>query len=240
MLQRLYITNNEPINNEPMDEECAKNFVDSLPKDSELLTLNFGWTDGRAIDPALAAVPNLEKMVYDASSFDALCHSNHKLQHVGVTENNDPKPTELGRIMMARSPILRKALEINARETATDHEKIRSKLRAVYFQGQFDFTSFTDIDIGLIPNVLEFVTMSEVYIGRIYVKACEGNLDGIYRLIRNYGNLPSLFSFTSPQTEIQQLKSEMSSMKMEMEHLRLENEQLRSNSSRLQNDRSKV
>ena len=72
MLQRLYITNNEPINNEPMDEECAKNFVDSLPKNSALLTLNFGWTNGRAIDPALAAVPNLAKMA-NMSVSRALC-----------------------------------------------------------------------------------------------------------------------------------------------------------------------
>ena len=72
MLQRLYITNNEPINNEPMDEECAKNFVDSLAKNSALLTLNFGWTNGRAIDPALAAVPNLAKMA-NMSVSRALC-----------------------------------------------------------------------------------------------------------------------------------------------------------------------
>mmetsp|Transcript_16224 Transcript_16224/g.34286 ORF Transcript_16224/g.34286 Transcript_16224/m.34286 type:complete len:481 (-) Transcript_16224:127-1569(-) len=234
-LERLYITNNEPVannENEPMDEECIKNFIDRLPVDSKLLTLNFGWTDGRSIDPALSAVPNLQKLVYnDAGGFDALCHqSNHTLRHVGVTENNDPKPTKLGRSMMAKSTILQKALGINAREMATDNQKLRSKLRTFYFRGQsFDLNPFSDIDIGLIPNLLEFVTMSEVSIDDgNYVRACGGgSLGGIYRLLC-ICDFPSLFGNPSPEIEIQRLRSEMSAMKREMECLRLENERLSS------------
>jgi len=225
MLQRLYIADNKP-----MDEDCAKNFVDLLPKESELETLSFGSADLEDTrDKALAAVPNLEKLVCDTSSFEAICQSNHNLRAIGVKENEPTLTlTKLGRKMVRRSPILRQALEINARNAASNNEKLRSKLKTFYFKGPFDVQPFTDMDIKLMPNVLEFVTMSVVSIDGTYVKACKGDLDGIYRLIHDL-NLPGLISSTPPQeVELQDYKSKISAMEIELERLLRENEMLSS------------
>ena len=73
------------------------------------------------------------------------------------------------------------------------------------------------MDIRLMTNVLELVTVSEERIveeenGRFekgaYASACNGNIGCIHRLIRNC-HLLELFSFPSHQTQMHHLKEEM-------------------------------
>ena len=125
--------------------------------------------------------------------------------------------------MMFMSPILKRALEINRRKSASNKNKARAKLKEFYFKGQFTVESFADIDVKLIPYVLELVTMTDICIDDTSVKACKGDPDGIYCLVRNCCLDGAISSTTPKEAEIQQLKSNISAMEEEMNHILQEN-----------------
>ena len=118
-------------------------------------------------------------------------------------------------------------MEINERQNCSVIERCRSKLRAFYFQGEFDIQPFIDMDIELMPNILELVTMSEECLvqekkGRLrkgaYVSARNGHLGSIYRIVRNC-HIPELISFPSLEDQVQQLKDENAGLKEKMKKL---------------------
>ena len=72
-------------------------------------------------------------------------------------------------------------------------KNVGARLRSLYFQGEFGMQPNDDMDIGLVTNVLEVVTMSEDRIveknGRLengaYASARNGHFGCMYLLIRN-------------------------------------------------------
>lgn len=95
--------------------------------------------------PILEAVPNLERLVCDKSSFEALCESNHTIGSVCRYNNvSSGQYTDLGRAMMDLSPVLEKALHINNCAGISEETKVRAKLMNFYFKGEFDMEPFAD------------------------------------------------------------------------------------------------
>ena len=140
------------------------------------------------------------------------------------------------------------ALDINERQVSVN-QKHRMKIRAFYFtQADFDIKPFLDMDVELMPNVLELVTMSKECItneqeGRLkrdnYVSARNGHLGGIYRLIRNC-HVHELFSFPSQQAIMEQQETRISELEKRIEQLTLQlgnsNESDSSNNKRQRSD----
>lgn len=99
--------------------------------------------------PILEAVPNLERLVCDKSSFEALCESNHTIGSVCRYNNvSSGQYTDLGRAMMDLSPVLEKALHINNCAGISEETKVRAKLMNFYFKGEFDWSHLL-IDLEL-------------------------------------------------------------------------------------------
>lgn len=190
----------------PLGVGCSQMLLRAIPPRSTLRHIELGrlYQSGDE-DSFASAVQTLTELICNRSTFDALCGSNHQLEHIGRD-----------RARMMRCHILREALEINGRQGCSPNQRCRSKLRAFYFHGEFDIQPFLRMDVALMPHVLELVTMSEECIvdkkdGRAekgtYVTARNGHLDGIYRLVRNC-HLPELFSFPSQEEEIERLREQ--------------------------------
>lgn len=189
----------------PLDLDSAQMLLQSIPTSSTLRHIELGRLYQRGDEDSFnRAVQILKDLICDQSSFSALCGSNHQLEHIGHD-----------RAQVMRLNTLREALEINGRQKCSINQKRRSKLRAFYFQGEFDIHTFVHMDVVLMPGVLELVTMSEECIvdkkkGRAkkgtYVTARNGHLGCIYRLVRNC-HMPELFSFPSQQAQMEQLQA---------------------------------
>lgn len=182
--------------------------------------------------------------ICDMSSFDALYGSNHNLYSFGTNFkhfiNCNPSAWE------------RQVLAINERD-ATDGEKIKNKLRATYFRGEFDTQKFALMDVKLMPFALELVTISDKYRRKNEYTGdwdhimTSTNFDGIYRLIRNC-HIPEMFKFPRPEDTIDQLqienveslKCDNASLEERIAQLEQENEKLRSQSPNLPNKRPKM
>jgi len=187
------------------DVGCAQLLLRLIPSSSTLRHIEIGALYQRGDDDSCnRAVQILTDLICDRSSLVALVGSNHQLKHIGRD-----------RARMMRSSTLREALEINERRGCSVNIKCRSKLRAFYFQGEFDIQPFVNMDVVLMPNVLELVTMSEERIvekkeGRAetgtYVTARNGHLGGIYRLVRNC-HVPELFDFPSERLQMERLRA---------------------------------
>ena len=90
---------------------------------------------------------------------------------------------------------LAKAFDINSRSNSGAYitKRLRNKLHFFYFQGEFDVEVFADLDVELMPYVLELVTKTEVCIRKDedgpgrgeYYEVGSDNLDGVYRLVKN-------------------------------------------------------
>ncbi|KAL7534939.1 hypothetical protein ACHAWF_004998 [Thalassiosira exigua] len=185
---------------------CAQMLLAAVPPTSTLRKIELGRLYQQGDDHSFAtAVQILNDLVCDVSSFDALIGSNHRLASVG----HDPG----ARVMRSRG--LAEAFEINERRGYSTNRKIRAKLRAFYFKGEFDLTPFIELDVKFMPNVLELVTMSEERMeskreGRCdrgaYIAARNGHLGCVYRLVRNC-HLPELFTFPSQRAEMKRLRT---------------------------------
>lgn len=194
-----------------LDVEGAQTLLRSIPPSSTLRRIEFGRLYQRGDKESYDTVVQiLRDLICDQSSFAALCGSNHRLEHIGRDQAR-----------VTNSSALREALQINGRQGCSANQKCRSKLRAFYFQGEFDTRPFVDMDVALMPNVLELVTMSEECLGDekkgrakrgTYVTARNGHLDGIYRLVRTC-HLPELFQFPSQQDEIARLRARNAALK---------------------------
>ena len=209
------------VRNSAMYVECAQMLLGSIPTNSTLKLFRLGKLYNRPLpnDSYNATVQKLENLVCNQSSFNALLHSNHTLHSIGYNTSE----------LKSQNANLRVALDINERKGCSINKKCRSKLRALYFRGEFDVHPFIGIDIELMPLVLELVTMSDECIvdkkeGRLkkgtYVRASNGHLGSIYRLIRNC-HLPELFSFPSPESKMEQLEAKIASLEAQLASLTL-------------------
>lgn len=222
--------------------EDAKMLVDSISYRSKLVDLHF-CASGEQI---MMVAPNLLGLVCNLSSFEAMCRSHHQLRGVG----------KWTRKILTSDPTLKGAFDINARSLygTSVIQRLRSKLRTFYFQGNFDVRPFIGIDAVLLPKVLELVTRMEVCLDQIclddlgsgrYCEAPSENIDGVYRLVRNYYHLGELFSFPSQESkvkdleakvaalevdnaQVQRLKEENANLRLKIEQLTLENERSKS------------
>lgn len=165
--------------------------------------------------------------------------------------------------VIRRNRTVRMATGINARLNygGSSAKILRHKLRDFYFQGKFDLQPFVDMDVKLMPCVLELVTRTEELVGvdqfgrGKYYEVCSEHLDPIYRLVRNC-HLPELFSF--PSLKIRKLEANTQEWKGSPKSLRqkllrwkrasqkkmigdptMENDELRSATSSLPRKRKK-
>mmetsp|Transcript_14821 Transcript_14821/g.32195 ORF Transcript_14821/g.32195 Transcript_14821/m.32195 type:complete len:500 (+) Transcript_14821:288-1787(+) len=191
--------------------------VDSISSESKLERIYLWPRESAMINPMMSAGPNLQNLVCNISSFESLCQSNHRLMLVGGTQ-----------MMSQLDPTLKIALDINCRSKrgVSVGQRLRSKLRAFYFNSSFDVEPFIDMPAALMPYVIELVTRTESRIDfGEYYELCRGNLDGIYCLIRNC-HLPEIFCFPSPESKTQKLEAEIVALKAAIEGLKLKNEEL--------------
>lgn len=192
-----------------------------------------GSDDGCPLYPMMLAIQNLRKLICDTSSVESICQSNHQLKRIG---GNMRKISQI-------DPTLGKALDINneSKNGVSIARRTRMKLRSFYFKGAYDVQPFIDMDIELMPYVLELLTRTEMFVetARKYYVVDSDNLDGIYHLIRNC-HLPELFSFPSPHSQIKQLgeknaalETDNSSLKETIDRLNKEIAELRISNSAL-------
>mmetsp|Transcript_310 Transcript_310/g.636 ORF Transcript_310/g.636 Transcript_310/m.636 type:complete len:174 (+) Transcript_310:834-1355(+) len=132
------------------------------------------------------------ELICNKSSFGALCESNHTIEFTCTG-------------FRPEHPSLLKALIINAKHDISTTQKLRYKLRWIYFQQNFDVNPFYLMKVVWIPYVMEFMTISmdcskniefeppryvDVFLSK------EGNLSGMYHFIRQC-NWSDLFSSRS-------------------------------------------
>ena len=218
--------------NHVMNVECAQMLLGSIPANSTLKHIQLGKLFSSGDGTLQTAYGMLKDLVCNQSNFTSLCQSNHNLFDIGYSMTD----------MKNCHQDLRLAMEINERENCSVNERRRSKLRAFYFQGEFDIQPFIAMDVELMPNVLELVTMSEECLahekkGRLrkgaYVSARNGHLGSIYRIVRNC-HIPELFSFSSQDDQKMQrlkeendvLKEKMTKLEQDILSLKQQNEQL--------------
>jgi len=144
----------------------------------------------------------LMSVVCDTASFSALCDSNHTL----VVSN-------------CVSPL---ATAINSHSGWSTNQKIRRKLQAIYFHGEFSVQDFLPMKTVWMPRVLELVSSLQGYhpsFGAIRqygeCPLCQKrNLNGMYKFIRHW-NLPNLLSYPSAQVELKQLREKFDKFQSE-------------------------
>lgn len=90
-------------------------------------------------------------------------------------------------------------------------------MRTFYFQEQFDTRPFVDLDVSLMPRLLELVTMTT---------AQSQDLDAVFHMLRNCNCLPELFSHPSPEANARQLELKVNQLEAVIAPLRLEIDEL--------------
>mmetsp|Transcript_8662 Transcript_8662/g.15732 ORF Transcript_8662/g.15732 Transcript_8662/m.15732 type:complete len:258 (+) Transcript_8662:84-857(+) len=229
---------------EENEKHYAKILVGSMSTKSKLEEIEL-WekSHNEEDDRMLPAVEHLERLVCDTTSFEALCQSNHQLRVFSMRNTRE---------IFNRSPALGEAIGINERSKVGTSvaQRLRAKLRAFFFRGEFDIQPFIDMDVILMPYVLELVTRTEARVQdekkkkvrdqdkKLY-PLCRGNLSGIYHLVRSC-HLPELFSFTSLVTKMREMEARIAALERETTSLTLENNELRAGNGSLPNKRSKT
>jgi len=148
----------------------------------------------------------LTRLVCNTSSFNDFCQSNHTLCYLRIFNDNPSNPSvrhyhpflvvSITRCGVYEFPqALKDAFEINAIPNISINSKIRNKLRNIYFRGDFEMLPFVEIKASLMPNVLEFVG----HLDRMDYATSTGNLNGMYKFVRNW-NAAELFSFRTSKS----------------------------------------
>lgn len=186
------------------DIEFCKRLLEAIPKESKIERLT-GYVGTCSDKSTNILAPALRDAVLDLSSFDSICRSNHRLVCIG---HNTIRLTTVP----GRWPGLNEALDIN-RCGGTLGRKMRIKLRDFYFRGnEFDVTPFWDMDVHLMPYLLELVTLTHHCVVETSADFLEDkktwhevqsrDLGKVFRLVRNV-NLVELFSFPSAVKKLQ-------------------------------------
>ena len=198
--------------------KCNKMLIDSISRKSKLKEMDLGFGQ----DEGFVVADSLMKQVCDTTSFETLLQSNHYLRCVTSGPSSD----------IGTEDNAKKALRINSRSRcgASVSTRLRHKLRTFYFSGKFDTQPFLDLDIPLIPNLLELVTMTEVRVyanpdrislGREeYYTARSKDLGVVFHMLRNLHCLPELLTFSSPESNTRQLEMRVKELEAEVAALR--------------------
>ena len=200
------------------DIDYAAKLVAAIPRESNVERLT-GTIGTRSNTSSLHIAPVLQNVVCgDVSSLSSICQSNHKLQNCGHNTGY-----MLVEPCVRVSPHLGDCLEINTHGLSYV-KKLRTKLRAFYFKGEFDINPFLNMDVVMMPYVLEMVTKTEFCIERTkgglvgstnkwqedtvkwYEVQGKTNLDSIYRLVRNC-HMPETFGFQSPELKLRSVEA---------------------------------
>ena len=107
-------------------------------------------------------------LIFDGTNINSTVESNHTLEIVSSYIDSSP---------------MNMALKINRDTTLSTAEKIRMKVSHLHFRGQFSLLEVLNLNVMLMPHVLEFV-------------ATECGLSSMYRLVR-CGKVAELFGFPS-------------------------------------------
>ncbi len=93
----------------------------------------------------------MTSIICNASSIDALCNSNHDIKRFDLWNESGSSSDVTNSL----------ALEINQRSDISTNQRLRCKLRSIYFQEDFSLLPFLSMEYAWIPNVLELLTISE-------------------------------------------------------------------------------
>ncbi|KAL7533379.1 hypothetical protein ACHAWF_004469 [Thalassiosira exigua] len=221
-------------------------FVDLISRDSILEAITLSWSWRYSSLPA-ELNDHFLNLVCNTSNVITLCSSNHLFCGFDVWGSGSPR----NNLDREKYPKLSLAFDINA-QSVSGSGAIRRKMRNFYFEtNEFDVKSFNEMDVALMPYILDLVTMTEMQEDkrRLHRKprlVPNDNLNAIYRLLRNC-SLSELFSFPSTQTllrqkdeRIRQLEGGNESMKQRLKQLMRANEQLRRAEPNLPNKRVKT
>lgn len=108
------------------------------------------YDDGKQATTYNRITEAMASIICNPSSIDALCNSNHDIKHFDLWNCGGPgyKTKSL-------------ALEINQRSDISTNQRLRCKLRSIYFQEDFSLLPFLSMEYVWIPYVLELLTISE-------------------------------------------------------------------------------
>jgi len=215
----------------------AKTLVESVSKGSKLETLGM-WTKRRPPHEQMRHIrtelaPLLKKSVCNINSFKDLCNSNHCLVSFGKESLYSS-----GVDFLATS----RSLRINNRK-CSEVKRIRSKLRSFYFKrADYDISPFANMEVNLMPHVLELVTRSEVWSAQSqrarvprpmdrgqskvedrYFEGPGDDLGVVFRLVRNV-HIPEMYGFARSHeiSEVEKLESENRELKKQVSELKRE------------------
>ncbi|KAL7462301.1 hypothetical protein ACHAXS_004718 [Conticribra weissflogii] len=135
------------------------------------------------------------KLICDTSSFETFCQSNHTLGYFLFHAPNCYIAPEK----------LKKAFHINRRADLSMNEKLRCKLRSIYFREEFDVEYFMSMKTVWLPNVLELISIrgSDPFARAINKKCINlaqrgmGNLNGMFRFVRRWDYFFNVFTDAS-------------------------------------------
>lgn len=215
------------------DNKSAKTLLGSISRESKLERIGSHLVSSNDTSMPLSGARreeyldsiafHLTRLICDRTSFESLCQSNHNLWDIGI--NLGTNPTEN---IWKGHETLRESLAINKRlvEGESVANRLRSKLRKLYFQGDFNIGPILALNVKFMPNVLEIVTRDEISCehggscfnrctNRSWHTICfRDTIDGIYRIVRNC-HLPAMFTFPSTDLVVQQLNEEIIQLKRE-------------------------
>lgn len=133
-------------------------------------------------------------LIFDGTSINSTVESSHTLEIVSDFNHSSPMNT---------------ALNINCDRTLSIAKKIRKKVSYLHFRGQFSLLEVLDLNVILMPRVLEFVVT-------------ECGLSSVYRLVR-CGNVSELFGFPSAdRLRVRELEEENDNITKENEAIKQE------------------
>lgn len=143
----------------------------------------------------------MQSLVCNTSSLESVCQSNHKFEFLCLKSSPANDDCSLPWSVDC-------ATTINRTPDISLNEKLRCKLKTIYFQREFDLQPFLSMKVTWMPNVLELLA-KEVKYG---CWAQSGNLNGLYRIVRQWC-MPDLF--IAPRT---QNRVEKSRVKYQVRH----------------------
>ena len=101
---------------------------------------------------------------------------------------------------------------------------MREKIVKYFMVGSFDLQPFLDLDVELMPNVIEMVGMKNEEFESVtngskqWFNVSSGNLNEVYRLVR-FAHMPEMISFISPEKKITLLEEKVKQLTLYCERV---------------------
>ena len=138
-------------------------------------------------------------LIFDGTDINSTVESSHTLDIISNNTHFSP---------------MKMALNINRDRTFSTAKKIRKKVSHLHFRGQFSLLEVLDLNVILMPRVIEFV-------------ATECGLSSVYRLVR-CGNVAELFGFPSAdRLKVRELEEENDKIAKENGEIKQEYDKLK-------------